>query len=91
MIAARDHHATVLLAGGEVLVAGGISGSSILSSAEIYTHELSQIRTAFLHAAVLSRPVWSISGDSGHGGNRASWFFAKRFREKICTVISKRR
>ncbi len=37
MTAARDHHATVLFANGQVLVAGGISGSTILSSAEIYT------------------------------------------------------
>jgi N-acetylneuraminic acid mutarotase len=37
MTTARDDHATVLLGSGQVLVAGGISGSSILSSAEIYT------------------------------------------------------
>jgi len=37
MTDARDHHAIILLANGQVLVAGGISGSSILSSAEIYT------------------------------------------------------
>ena len=37
MADAREHHAIVLLANGQVLVAGGISNAVILSSAEVYT------------------------------------------------------
>lgn len=37
MTDARDHHVTISMANGQVIAAGGISGSTTLSSADIYT------------------------------------------------------
>ncbi len=55
MADARDHHVTLPLASGQVLAAGGISSSTILSSAEIYSPKC-QPRTVDQHARRVCPP-----------------------------------